>query len=93
MRSRFLRGTYLPTVNIIISSADTEQAFLQSYIEQKRQNESKTTLIVEEPQWVVDPRKGTPDDPGAFYVAVGNKFLAHELLPVGIPEEEVDRYR
>lgn len=93
MRSRFLRGTYLPTVNIIISSADTEQAFLQSYIEQKRQNESKTTLIVEEPQWVVDPRKGTPDDPGAFYVAVGNKFLAHELLPIGIPEEEVDRYR
>ena len=93
MRSRFLRGTYLPTVNIIISSADTEQAFLQSYIEQKRQNESKTTLIVEEPQWVVDPRKGTPDDPGAFYVAVGNKFLAHELLPVGISEEEIERYR
>ena len=46
MRSRFLRGTYLPTVNIIISSADSEQAFLHSYIEQKRQNESKTTLIV-----------------------------------------------
>lgn len=93
MRSRFLRGTYLPTVNIIISSADTEQAFLQSYIEQKRQNESKTTLIVEEPQWVVDPRKGTPDDPGAFYVAVGNKFLAHELLPVNATEEEVNAYR
>lgn len=92
MRSRFLRGTYLPTVNIIISSADSEQAFLQSYIEQKRQNESKTTLIVEEPQWVVDPRKGTPDDRGAFYVAVGNKFLAHELLPVGASEELVNTY-
>lgn len=93
MRSRFLRGTHLPTVNIIISSADSEQAFLQSYIEQKRQNESKTTLIVEEPQWVVDPRKGTPDDPGAFYVAVGNKFLAHELLPVNTSEEIVSAYR
>lgn len=93
MRSRFLRGTYLPTVNIIISSADTEQAFLQSYIEQKRQNESKTTLIVEEPQWVVDPRKGTPDDHGAFYVAIGNKFLAHELLPVDASEEMVSAYR
>lgn len=93
MRSRFLRGTYLPTVNIIISSADSEQAFLQSYIEQKRQNESKTTLIVEEPQWIVDPRKGTPDDPGAFYVAVGNKFLAHELLPVDASEEMVSAYR
>ena len=30
MRSRFLRGTYLPTLNIIISSKDTEQAFLDS---------------------------------------------------------------
>jgi hypothetical protein len=93
MRSRFLRGTYLPTVNIIISSADSEQAFLQSYIEQKRQNESKTTLIVEEPQWVVDPRKGTPEDQGAFYVAVGNKFLAHELLPINASEELVSSYR
>lgn len=93
MRSRFLRGTYLPTLNIIISSKDTEQAFLDSYINIKKQNESKTTLIIDEAQWVVDPRKGSPSDPGAFYVAVGNKFLAHELLPAGLPEEEVDKYR
>ena len=93
MRSRFLRGTYLPTLNIIISSKDTEQAFLDSYINIKRQNESKTTLIIDEAQWIVDPRKGSPNDPGAFYIAVGNKFLAHELLPTGLPEEELDRYR
>jgi hypothetical protein len=93
MRSRFLRGTYLPTLNIIISSKDTEQAFLDSYINIKKQNESKTTLIIDEAQWVVDPRKGSPDDPGAFYVAVGNKFLAHELLPPNLPEEECDKYR
>lgn len=93
MRSRFLKGTYLPTLNIIISSKDTEQAFLQSYIDTKRENESKTTLIIDEPQWVVRPDKGTPDDPGAFYVAVGNKFLAHELLPVNATEAEVDAYR
>lgn len=93
MRSRFLRGTYLPTLNIIISSKDTEQAFLDSYINIKKQNESKTTLIIDEAQWVVDPRKGSPNDPGAFYVAVGNKFLAHELLPPNLPEEECDKYR
>ena len=93
MRSRFLRGTYLPTLNIIISSKDTEQAFLDSYINIKKQNESKTTLIIDEAQWVVDPRKGSPDDPGGFYVAVGNKFLAHELLPPNFPEEECDKYR
>lgn len=93
MISRFAKGTYLPTVNIIASSKDSEQAFMESYIEMKRQNESKTTLIVDEPQWVVRNDKGSPDDPGAFYVAVGNKFLAHELLPVNATEEEVEAYR
>lgn len=93
MRSRFLRGTYLPTLNIVISSADSEQAFLASYIELKKQNESKTTLIIDEPQWVVDERKGSPDDPGSFYVAVGNKFLAHELLPIDATDEMTSAYR
>jgi hypothetical protein len=93
MISRFGKGTYLPTMNIIASSKDSEQAFMESYIEMKRQNESKTTLIVDEPQWVVRNDKGSPDDPGSFYVAVGNKFLAHELLPVNATELEVNAYR
>ena len=93
MISRFGKGTYLPTVNIIASSKDSEQAFMESYIEMKRQNESKTTLIVDEPQWVVRNDKGSPNDPGSFYVAVGNKFLAHELLPVDATEAEVQAYR
>lgn len=93
MISRFGKGTYLPTMNIIASSKDSEQAFMESYIEMKRQNESKTTLIVDEPQWVVRNDKGSPDDPGSFYVAVGNKFLAHELLPVNATEQEIEAYR
>ena len=93
MISRFGKGTYLPTMNIIASSKDSEQAFMESYIEMKRQNESKTTLIVDEPQWVVRNDKGSPDDPGSFYVAVGNKFLAHELLPISATESEVNAYR
>lgn len=93
MISRFGKGTYLPTMNIIASSKDSEQAFMESYIEMKRQNESKTTLIVDEPQWIVRNDKGSPDDPGSFYVAVGNKFLAHELLPVNATEQEIEAYR
>ena len=93
MISRFGKGTYLPTMNIIASSKDSEQAFMESYIEMKRQNESKTTLIVDEPQWVVRNDKGSPNDPGSFYVAVGNKFLAHELLPISATETEVNAYR
>ena len=36
MKSRFGKGTFLPTLNIIISSKDVEQAFLESYINIKK---------------------------------------------------------
>lgn len=90
MKSRFLRGTYLPTLNIIASSKNSEQSFLEEYISTKKKNESMTTLIVDEPQWVVDSRK---DSPKKFCVAIGNKFLANELLPVDAPKDLVDEYR
>lgn len=93
MKSRFGKGTFLPTLNIIISSKDVEQAFLESYINIKKNNESKTTLIIDEAQWVIRNDKGTPNDPGSFYVAVGNKFLAHELLPLNADEKLVEHYR
>lgn len=94
MRSRFQRDkngeTYLPTINVIASSKNSEQSFLEDYIETKRKNESKTTLIVDEPQWVVDSRK---DSKVKFQVAIGNKFLANELLPVGCPKQLIDEYK
>lgn len=90
MKSRFMRGTYLPTLNIIASSKSSDQSFLDSYINSKRKNESKTTLIVDEPQWVVDSRK---DNGIYFYVAIGNKFLASELLPKDATKEIQDEYR
>ena len=90
MKSRFLRGTYLPTLNIIASSKNSDQSFLEDFIQSKVQNESKNTLIVDEPQWVVDSRKDTPEK---FYVAVGNKFLANEVLPMNAPDTLVEEYR
>lgn len=89
MASRFLRGTYLPTLNIIASSKNSDQSFLDEYINTKKKNESKTTLIVDEPQWIVDSRK---DSPEKFYVAVGNKFLANELLPRNPAKELIKEY-
>ena len=90
MKSRFMRGTYLPTLNIIASSKNSEQSFLEDFINTKKKNESSTTLIVDEPQWVVDSRK---DSPEKFYVAIGNKFLANELLPLNAPKELLEEYR
>lgn len=91
MVSRFGKGTYLPTLNIIASSKDADQAFLEDYI--KRKSEDVKTLIIDEPQWVVRNDKGTPDDPGAFWVAVGGKMLPHELLPLDVTEDMVRAYR
>lgn len=90
MKSRFLRDTKLPTLNIIASSKNSEQSFLEEYISIKKKNESKKTLIVDEPQWVVDSRK---DSDIKFYVAVGNKFLANELLPLNAPKSLIEEYR
>ena len=93
MQSRFMKGTKLPTLNIIASSKTSDQSFLDSYIDMKRRNNSSTTLIVDEAQWVIRNDKGSPDDPGAFYVAVGNKFLASEVLPRNATEAIIDSYR
>lgn len=95
MKSRFMRtlsdgSPYLPTINIIASSKNTEQSFLDCYINEKIKNNSKTTLIVQEPQWVVDRRK---DSPIKFWVAIGNSYLPNELLPQDASEELVQDYR
>ena len=90
MKSRFMRGTYLPTLNIIASSKNSDQSFLEDYINTKKKNESSTTLIVDEPQWVVDSRKQSDQH---FYVAIGNKFLANELLPLDISEERLREFK
>ena len=90
MQSRFMKGTYLPTLNIIASSKSSDQSFLESYIDMKKKNESKTTLIVDEPQWVIRTDK---DSEEKFYVAVGDKFKASEVLPKGATESILKEYR
>lgn len=90
MQSRFMKGEKLPTLHILASSKRTDQSFLETYIENKRKNESKTTLIIDEPQWVIRTDK---DSPNKFYIAVGNKFLNSEVLPLDISEADLDIYR
>lgn len=90
MQSRFQRGDRpKPTLNIIASSKDSEQSFLETYIRTKKENESKTTLVIDEPQWVIRTDKLTKE---TFYVAVGNRFLASELLPKDCTEEQAQEY-
>lgn len=90
IQSRFMKGTKLPTLNIIASSKTSDQSFLDNYINTKKKNESATTLIVDEPQWVV---RNDKDSPIKFFVAVGNKFLASEVLPRDASPLLIESYR
>lgn len=90
MQSRFMKGNKLPTLNIIASSKSSDQSFLDGFIATKKKNASKTTLVIDEPQWVV---RNDKDSPVKFYVAVGSKFLASEVLPIGTPDSVIDSYR
>lgn len=90
MSSRFMHGEKLPTLHILASSKRTDQSFLETYIDMKKKNESKTTLIIDEPQWVIRTDK---DSPKKFAVAVGNKFLDSEVLPLSYTEDDYQLYR
>ena len=90
MKSRFMKGEKNPTLLVLASSKRTDQSFLETWIENKKKNESKTTIVVDEPQWVIRTDK---DSERKFKVAIGNKFLSSEILPLNITDDEVDTYR
>lgn len=90
MQSRFMKGEYNPTLMILASSKRTEASFMEQYIENKKKLESKTTYIVDEPQWVVRTDK---DSPNKFWVAIGSKYLNSEVVPLDASEEDLDIYR
>lgn len=89
MQSRFMKGERLPTLHILASSKRTDQSFLETYIDMKKKNESKTTLVIDEPQWVIRTDK---DSPRKFALALGNKFLESEVLPLNVTDKEIQSY-
>ena len=89
MQSRFMRGTSNPTILVLASSKRTEQSFLETWIENKKKNESKTTIIVDEPQWIIRTDKASER---TFKIAIGNKFLPSEVLPPDVTDEECQNY-
>lgn len=90
MQSRFMKGDNNPTVLVLASSKRTEQSYMETFIQTKKKNESTTTLVIDEPQWVIREDKYSDKK---FKVAVGNKFLSSEVLPLDISEKEEKIYR
>ena len=90
MQSRFMKGDKNPTILVLASSKRTEQSYMETFIQTKKQNESTTTLVIDEPQWVIREDKNSDKK---FKVAVGNKFLSSEVLPLNATDEDVKIYR
>lgn len=90
MQSRFMKGEVNPTLMVLASSKRTEQSYMETFIKQKQENDLGTTKIVDEPQWVIREDK---DSPIKFKVAVGNKFLSSEVVPLDVTEKELQIYR
>lgn len=90
MQSRFMKGEKNPTLLVLASSKRTEQSYMETFIKNKKDKESKTTFVVDEPQWVIRNDKYSDRK---FKVAVGNKFLSSEVLPLNISEQELNEMR
>ena len=90
MQSRFMKGEKNPTLLVLASSKRTEQSYMETFIEAKKKQDSKTTLVIDEPQWVIRTDK---DSPNKFKVAIGNKFLSSEVVPLNYTEHDLKLYR
>lgn len=90
MQSRFMKGTKNPTLLVLASSKRTENSYMETFIADKRKKDSKTTLVIDEPQWVIRTDK---DSKYKFKVAVGNKFLNSEVIPLNASEDTINMYR
>lgn len=90
MQSRFMKNETNPTILVLASSKRTEQSFMETWIENKKKQDSKTVRIVDEPQWVIRTDKNSTK---TFKVAIGNKFLDSEIVPFDTPKEMLDIYR
>lgn len=90
MQSRFMKGDKNPTLLILASSKRTEQSYMETFIESKKKNESKTTKVVDEPQWVIREDKNSSN---TFKVAIGNKFLSSEVIPLNATDRDIQLYR
>ena len=64
--------------------------FMEVFIQQRKALDSKSTLIIDEPQWVIRTDK---DSPRKFKVAIGNKFLTSEVIPLDVTEQDLKLYR
>lgn len=78
MKTRFINKGVNPTLLILASSKRSEKSFLEEHMKKKLYSEKENVLIVDEPVWNIRP----PSEYSGkkFNLALGNKFLTHQVL-------------
>ena len=81
MKTRFFYKGKNYGLGILASSKRSEKSFLEEHMKKKLETEKENVLIVDEPVWNVRP----PEEFSGkrFIVAVGNKFVASQIVPTG----------
>lgn len=83
MKTRFIRNGKNPALLCLASSKRSEKSFLEAHTKKKLESEKENVIIVDEPVWNVKPAS---DYCGKrFQVALGNKYLASEIIPKDTP--------
>jgi hypothetical protein len=84
MKTRFTHKGKNPGIVILASSKRSDKSFLEQHMKKKAVSEGDNTIIIDEAVWNIKP-KGTYSDK-IFHVAVGNRFLASEIVPDSITD-------
>lgn len=81
MKTRFLYKGENPTLLILASSKRSEKSFLEEHMKKQLEVNKENVMIVDEAVWDVKP----PETYSGvrFKVALGNKFLASQIIPPG----------
>ncbi len=90
MKTRFTNKGKNPSLLVLASSKRSEKSFLEEHIKKKSETDNDNTLIVDEPVWNVRPPSEYSGN--RFYVALGNRFLSSEVLPLNITENEMSQW-
>lgn len=84
MKTRFTNHGKNPTVLVLASSKRSEKSFLETHLKKKLQTEKENTFIVDEPVWNIRPASEYSGK--RFKVALGNRYLASEIIPKDIAD-------
>lgn len=77
-KTRFTNRGQNPSLTVLASSKRSEKSFLETHMKKKLKTDGENTYIVDEPVWNVRPP--TEYSGRRFKVALGNKFLASEVV-------------